>query len=239
MCYKPFYSLNRLSRAAGARHVPCYQEGARRTTAIRDVYNVANCHRWNNIYKHQCCIDTDSADARPDELDDYIPTTIVVDRHCLYCAISLSTFDNKDDHIYARLKTVLELCLHRSHYDIHSAAYTGQIHDVSFMVSGYWTLLTIQCGYSEMMHIYACCAALGQAVDSYYPLPSDVTSFSKNVTGRDVTTDTNTSVTCLVWTMCVCQQTRCLSLRTTSACSKEKQTRPSMPPPPLFVKASD
>ena len=93
-------------------------------------------------------------------------------------------FDNEDDLIYERLKVAIELCLHRWHYDIQSATYTGQIHDVSIMFSGYWTLLALATtpgSYSDMMPIYACSAA----VESYYPLRSDVTSsLSRNVTGR-------------------------------------------------------
>ena len=127
MCYKLFYSFNRLLRAAGARHVLCYREDAKRIIAVRDVYNVANRYRWNRIHKRRCCIDSNFADARPDEagrLHTY--TTIVGNGNCLYCTISLNTFDNEDNHIYTCLKTAIQLYLHRSHYDIHSATNSGK-----------------------------------------------------------------------------------------------------------------
>ena len=140
----------------------------------------------------------------PTKLDEYIPRTVVGDGNCLYRVMSLSMFNNEGDHIYERLKTALELCLHRSHYDVQSPTYTGQIHDASIVVSDIWTLLALATtpgGYSELMHIYACSAALDQAIESYYPLRSDVTSsFSRNVTGRDVTANVTTGVTCLMWT---------------------------------------
>ena len=140
----------------------------------------------------------------PTKLDKYIPRTVVGDGNCFYRAISLSMYNNEDDHIYARLKTAIELCLHRSHYDVQSPTYTGHINDASIVVSGYWSLLALAItpgGYSELMHIYACSAALDHAIESYYPLQSDVTSsFSRNVTGRDVTTNATTGVTCLMWT---------------------------------------
>ncbi|KAI0239507.1 hypothetical protein LSAT2_009767, partial [Lamellibrachia satsuma] len=135
------------------------------------------------------------------KLHEYSPLYVIGDGNCMYSTISLGIFDPEEQHLH--MATTIEIILHCQSYDVQARDYSGEIHDPC-IISEYWVLLSFTCtlgSFSEMTHMYACSAVLGKAFESYYLLCSSVRpSFTRCITGRGVTNEAGTDVTCLMWT---------------------------------------
>ena len=105
-------------------------------------------------------------------LNSLTPLYTVGDGNCMYRAISLGLYGNEDMHLLLRLYTSLELVLHRATYDSNHPDFSPIITDNRIIVPPYSDLLssaTNVFSWSEMIHMYAASAVIGEPIGSYYP----------------------------------------------------------------------
>jgi hypothetical protein len=141
----------------------------------------------------------------PVMLSQYQPLKAVGDGNCLYRAVSKSLTGSEKHHKLLRLQTLLELILNERHYctDKKRTSFLG---DSRIVNSDYNTLIldTVKLNsFSELAHIYALSAVIGEPIKSYYPpqLHSEYSSepMTRRVIGRGVK-DGPAKVT-IMWSM--------------------------------------
>lgn len=134
----------------------------------------------------------------------YIPLLTVGDGNCLYRAVSLALTGSEQYHVLLRLLTALELINNRSYYDT-KKAHNNFLHDIRIVTSEYNKLLKdcVQLNsYSEMGHLRALSAALGETIQSYFPpqLKTELSSaFTQIVVGPGVIKDKTPRIM-IMWT---------------------------------------
>lgn len=126
-------------------------------------------------------------------LSSVYPAKTVGDGNCLYRAISRSLLGTESHHLLYRLFTAIEMLSNPVFYNVEHKRFVDLIQDNRIFVSQYHDLLksvTTPGAFSEMMHIYALSACIGQPIRSYFPpqLTMEFLSepFSRKVVGEGV-----------------------------------------------------
>ena len=142
----------------------------------------------------------------PALLANVYPAKTLGDGNCLYRAISRSLTGSESHHLLYRMFTSIEMLSNPMYYDTTHKKFVDLISDSRIFVAPYKELLTTATtpgAFSEMMHIYALSASIGQSLRSYFPpqLSMEFLSepFSRKVSGRDVS-KSSAPISTLMWT---------------------------------------
>lgn len=143
---------------------------------------------------------------QPNVLHSFSPRKAEPDGNCCYRAISLGLYGSQDCHLLLRLLTVLEILKNPKYYDTENPKYIDVINDQRVFITPFCETVQNACmigGYAELIHIYACSAAIEKPLGVYMPStgPSDYRSVAntKQVYGREVSSTQRSSIT-LMWT---------------------------------------
>ena len=108
----------------------------------------------------------------PAYTEENIALRTVGDGHCLYRTISKNLMGTEQYHKLISLETALEIIIFSDNYDAKSKTKLDCITDTRIVTSNVNKLIedAIELGsYSELAHLYAVGAFIGQPIRSYYP----------------------------------------------------------------------